>query len=310
MRIGIVDLFSPFYCRGKWVAEAASRLGHDVVRIRHPVRLEEFRGDLVLFLQHCQVPFDELWDIARRSKGMTPWVAWMFDLLGHGIRDRLLEMFPWGVFDHVFCKTPELLGDHLRGIYQSDTLPDYVSPPPRVSWMDQGCPAWEPIGWPRPHDVLVVGRRTDRRQRLVNACRSAGLSVVIAGRGWADRQAIGEVDGDMRSGLFACAKVVLSDNDPDGVPKYWSDRAWLSLASGTPYVGQRVPGFGKLGGVLWWDDEPEAIDLCLACRSQDAWTQLHESACRTAELNRYDHRVESILKTVFPGVREPCLSLA
>ena len=125
MTLGICDRFHPHWPKFEWIGAGAQGLGWTVMRMLDRADLEKLSPacDWILFSQRPPVAREDLESLSAVKR--CPWVAWVFDLLGHGLGDGLLEEIPWHIFDVVLCKNPEALPMH-----------------PKVIWLDQGAPLW------------------------------------------------------------------------------------------------------------------------------------------------------------------------
>ena len=289
MNLCVCDDFSPVWPKMRWVARASERLGWHAQCVQFEAQLIDAQNecDWVLFGQALPILAGGLTGIREKKRG--PWICWIFDLVGHGLRNEFARNFPWHLFDHAFLKTPDAIRH------------------PSKHYLDQGAPDWDCIMSPREWDVLVVGTWTDRRQRLADMCGDAGLKTLTAGGGkWRESsgsQHLGWVTGDEgMHDLFSSAKCVLADNRVR-VRGYWSDRVWLSLAAGTPCVHEAVQGIDLPAGVLPWEQEDTAVALCAAiCRDDLLWQKLSRDALTAASHNRYSDRLLKINELVLHSV--------
>ena len=265
MYLGLCDVFSPAYPKFEWVERALQQLGHTTLRVRNESDISEAnRCDLLLFSQNY--PF-------LPCLFSPPKAIWIFDLIGHGIGDALLEHTPWSDFDAVFCKNPQDI-DH-----------------PKAFWLDQAAPDWPPGNYERKWDVIIPGRMRPSRLKAAEAIRDAGIRVAMAGFAWNPVPTSDGLGRETSQGrlpylgnfltdeamqrLFGSAKVIVGD-DYIKLRGYWSDRRWLAAAAGTPYI--------EVGN-----------DVTYALKN---WYALHKVALRVADNNRYRHRCEQLLKQV------------
>lgn len=295
MQIGVVDCFHATYPKYTWVADAAERLGWDVIRMGTPDELwrRQSECDWVLFSQRPPIAKSSL----ERGEKLCPWFCWVFDLLGHGIESlggNMINEMPFNLFDCVFCKNP----DALIGVAQ------------RTRWLDQGCPRWQVPDGERTWDVLIAGRHSKRREAWAQACQEHGLSVCVAGtRGWAETKhkylGLNLADEDLRR-QFGQARFTICDNLQNDISGYWSDRAWLAIAAGCVPVGPWIAGMERM---------PRLDDCWIAMDTADeAWRllpimkycmrRLARDMQGCAAQNRYEDRLIE-MKGHIDGINQP-----
>ncbi len=275
MRVGLSDPFHLTYPKFRWVEHALQQNGHETVRLKDADALRHTDADLVLFSQNIPVDGNLLSSIPKKC----PWSIWIFDLLGHGIGDLLLETTEWDLFDFIFCKNVDVL--------------------PCGHWLDQGAPSWDPPPKGREFDVLIPGRWRPSRQAIADRLRASGLDPVTAGPGWkrTGYRWLGNqfTDEQMRR-LFGSAKVVVCDNYAE-LPYYWSDRVWLALAGGATYVGPEVDGLGQDASVWLWRNEREIPELVVNAIAQHNY----EAAIERARQNTYTERIRGLFRSPCPS---------
>lgn len=114
-------------------------------------------------------------------------------------------------------------------------------------WLPQAAPQEErlidvPAGVPT-HDVLFLGHLYNHdRKELINRLRAARLNVGVYGVQHNGRR----IWGRERQGLIRSAKIVIGVNCRDDIPGYWSNRVYLTLASGGFFLCRKVEGLDRL----------------------------------------------------------------
>lgn len=133
-----------------------------------------------------------------------------------------------------------------------------------------GAPDWVPpfrvpdvvfIGNYYPH-VAQFEEGTDLRRRAIQALLARDFDVGIVGSGWpAGMPVVGACHVKHQVHVYKRAKVALSINHFNRIPRYYSDRHLIAMASGTPVAAKYVPDleleFTHGEELLWWRDIDE-----------------------------------------------------
>ena len=210
--VAICDSFNPYWPKFLWVAQGFEQLGLTMRKLTTEESLRKYLAepdhaqDLLLFSQRPPVDPGELELLHAAYSLRTTWACWVFDLLGGDVDSPgqlLLDCMPWHVFDHIFCKNPEVFDMRLD-----------------VHWLDQACPPWECVEAQRPFDVLFAGTCTPEREAIVAACSKAGFITAVAGLGWKARVGYHRLGlyntNSMMQQLFGMAKISIGGNRPNG----------------------------------------------------------------------------------------------
>lgn len=228
----------------KWVHEALTRLGHDVVWVQSWKTLAEAdaQSELVLFQHRYPIRWPNL--KAIHESRTTKWVQWWFDLIATEPHRLPAEQSNFeryhdimSAMDMVFVKEREFVSQ-----YRESGV--------NAVYLDQGCPSdirgvQEAA---KTHDVLVWGQGCSHysiRKRDVSALVKAGFTVK-----WASREAV-NIPGvehapwthpDGLPELASAATMVLSCGRRNDVDGYWSDGLWMALGMGCCVLRRHTAG--------------------------------------------------------------------
>lgn len=189
-------------------------------------------GDLVLSSVPQMLSMNEL--KAYKDKG-AKLAAWYFDWIWD-YQDRHLAYLPrLRMMDAVFSTDGFDSARYVsEGVTCREWLPQAAPQDSRLVDVPAGAPA---------HDVLFLGRLYNHdRQEIVNRLRAESINVGTYGVQSDGRR----IWGRERLGLIQSAKIVIGVNFRDDVPGYWSNRIYLTLASGGFFLCRKVAGIDKL----------------------------------------------------------------
>ncbi len=264
-------------------------------RILHLART--FRPDLVfVFFRDLPLPLFEI--LAPR----IPTVLWV---------EEYLEPLPEDVRRRAALS-------ELVVLTNLDQIDDYkAAGAERVLFSLSGCGPthydrpFRPMESP-PVDVAFIGgpgsQESDGQRPRFLARLSREFKVEILGKKWENlahkvpgasiRPAVGP-----RGYYRACrrAAVVLGLNERNDLPLYFSNRIWLTLASGgfhlTHYVPRIEEVFEKGGHLDWFQDEEECVEMVrnYLARREDRWRIAGKGKEYVVAHHTYRHRVEEIL---------------
>lgn len=321
MRLAIAYSANRTWPKMKWVADAASSLGHDVVTVRSPeeLRAADESCDLVLFEQKgiAGLGFPDILEFAPRHRAF--WVQWIVDLMALQQSVPLEHQsglcHPESLLPSVQLKVMRAMD--LVLIKERGLLAEYDRIGVNAIWFDQGCPSWMPSCEHREipeWDVLFFGtmweEHTQRRSDIMSLL-TEGFSVAWAGHlgglsppgclalGWHHPSKLPEL-----ASRAACVLCVDHRSDVEG---YWSDRLWLALGMGACVVRRDSPGLPQDAPMYRYVD---GNDLCMAVSNLRRHREHRELMGTNARLwtlanHTYESRVKELVRLCEHRTLEP-----
>jgi hypothetical protein len=182
-------------------------------------------------------------------------------------------------------------------------------------------------GWVPPFrvpDVVFIGNYyghvdqfgpgTELRLQAVRALTDAGIDVGVVGGGWPSTvPVVGGCHVKQQCGVYARAKVALSINHFNDIPRYYSDRHLIALASGTAVAAKRVPELEEefRDGIdcMMWDTTRELVEVVRRLLGDE---ELRRRVGATGQALAWGHhtwvdRIRGILPTIEAWRQQECV---
>lgn len=297
MRLGIAAADTPKWPKVDWVAEAAQRLGHDVVRAKTAAELPTLFNECNLVILG-QKSLAGRWPNVRDAiaNRKCPCIYWWFDLLATTPGEYLTEQPLFQTFAKQFKAVD------LSLVKEAGILSQYRDAGCKAEWFDQGCPSNMPAIQPvAPEwDMLVWGQSGSyhERCRSVSAAIDAGFTVAWAGGGNIPAGAIPlpwTMPLDLPK-LASRARCVLSSGLRNDLQGFWSDGFWLAVGMGATVLRAGTPGLPDGPFVTYHSNSSLCASLSWLKHHPDEAATLGRQARKwVMENHTIEHRVRALL---------------
>ena len=151
------------------------------------------------------------------------------------------------------------------------------------------------------------------RLAAIRRLMEIGVDVGVIGPGWpGDIPVMGVCHVKHQAAIYRRAKVALSINHFNDIPRYYSDRQLIAMASGTPVVAKHVPGiedeFSHGVHCLFWHDLSD-LEVCVKSLLDSDFLRTSIGASGAAQVinhHTWERRIRELVPVVTAWRKVAC----